>query len=227
MSDATIRRSDGFLRVFLVRHGQTLWNAEGRMQGSSDVPLSPLGHLQADAVAARLSSETLAAVYSSDLSRAAQTAQRIADRHGLNVVQTDLLRETCLGDWEGLTDEQIIAAGAREALANYRRDPVSFRPPGSEPVDKVGARIYQAMAAVSADHPGQAVAIVGHGGSLRALFCQALGAPLRCMFGIRMDNASLSLIEHGPTRSFVHFINDTGHLIDTGNGQAGGSPRSK
>lgn len=203
---------EGVLRLFIVRHGVTEWNTAGRMQGSSDIPLSPLGVRQARAVAERLAASSLTAVYTSDLSRAAETGRYIAERHGLQIRMMPELRETMLGDWEGMTDAEIVARGEGDLLADYRCDPAAFRPPGSEPIESVAARIWHAREVIATAHPTGAVAMVGHGGSMRALFCDALRAPIRCMFGFRLDNASLSIVDYGPTRAAIRTLNDTHHL---------------
>lgn len=209
---ASTHPPDDVLRLFIVRHGVTEWNLKHRLQGRSDIPLSPLGVAQARAVAARLASAPLAAVYTSDLIRAVDTGRFIADLHGLPITTMPELRETMLGDWEGMTKAEIIARGDGELFANYRCDPATFRPPGSEPIEEVVARIWRARAAISERHPSGAVAVVGHGGSMRAIFCDALRAPIRCMFGFRLDNASLSIVDYGRARNAIRVLNDTHHL---------------
>ena len=205
-------RPDGTLRLVIVRHGITDWNTQGRMQGHSDVPLSDMGRLQAEAVADRLAQERIDAVYTSDLMRAADTGRAIAARHGLEIRQLSSLRETMLGDWEGLTDADIMARGEGEALAMYRCDPSMYRPPGSEAIEKVALRLRAAREAVARQHPGGLVVLVGHGGSIRAIFCDAIRAPIRCMFAFRVSNASISVADFGPTRSAIVKLNCTHHL---------------
>ncbi len=203
------------LRVFIVRHGETEWNAAGRMQGRSDVPLSERGVLQSAAVAKRLSGEPVSAVYSSRLSRARATAEAIAEPHGLRVLETDLLTETDLGGWEGMTDAELLAKGEGAALARYRANPVRYRPPGAESLEQVAERMTTAMHDIARRHAGETVVVVGHGGSLRVLFCLALGvAAIPSMLAFRLDNGSVSLVEHTPQRSWIWFTNDTCHLAN-------------
>lgn len=211
-------RADAVLRVIVVRHGVTEWNILGRMQGHSDIPLSPMGRRQAEAIAERLADERIDAVYTSDLSRAADTGRAIAKRHGLEIQQLAELRETMLGEWEGMTDAEIIARGDGDALAMYRCDPAAYRPPGSESVENVAGRIRAARARVAQEHPGGLVVMVGHGGSLRAIFSEAIRAPIRCMFAFRLNNASLSVVDFGPARSSIVMLNCTHHLdhLDAG-----------
>lgn len=200
------------LRLFVVRHGETAWNAQRRFQGHTDVPLSEVGIVQARALRERLRDEPLTAVYASDLTRASGTASVLAEPHGLQVHLTPDLRETMLGDWEGLNDDEIRARGEGPLLDAYRCDPTAFRPPSSEPVDAVCRRICSVRDAIERAHPSGSVVVVGHGGSLRALFCDALRAPVRCMFGFSLENASLSLIEYTASRTTLRFVNVTCHL---------------
>ena len=137
-------------------------------------------------------------------------------RWGLTVSATPELRETCLGTWEGLNRAEIEARGEGELLAGYIRDSLVHRPPDSETVEAVYDRMNRAWDEIRAkQHPGP-VAIVGHGGSLRALICAALDAPLVSMQRFWLDNASLSILEESrgaeTERRRVLLVNDTGHL---------------
>jgi len=200
------------LRLFIVRHGITVWNRESRMQGHTDVPLSDEGVRQAHALSARLSEMHLDQVWSSDLQRARATAEIIAERHGLEVRTSDRLREQMLGEWEGLTAEEIVERGDGERLLAYRRDSIVHRPPGSEPLDAVWDRVTGAMAEIRAAATAGHVLVVGHGGCMRAPLCEAMGASVASMRRIWLDNASLSLIEYGPERCWIRLLNDTSHL---------------
>ncbi len=204
------------LRLLLVRHGETLWNREWRIQGHQDVPLSPDGVEQARRLARRLASERLTAVWSSDLGRARETAEIIADPHGLQVVATPLLREVNMGQWESLTGEEIMAAHGEEVWLRFRQDSIAHRPPDAEPWESAYARLLEALAAVREAHAEGTVVLVGHGGTLRCILCEALGAPLASMRCIHLDNASLSIVELTPDRTAVRLLNDTGHLRDEG-----------
>ncbi|HSV73636.1 MAG TPA: histidine phosphatase family protein [Chthonomonadales bacterium] len=200
------------LRIYLVRHGATVWNEEGRIQGHSDIPLSSDGVRQASRLAERLREAPLSAVWSSDLQRALCTAEAIAAPHGLAVRATPLLRERMLGEWEGLTQAQIRARGERPVVTASRQDTVGEMPPGSEPMAEVWSRLLEARRAAVEASPDGEIALVGHGGSLRAILADTLGAGIEGMRRLWLDNASLSLIEHEGDRAWVRFANDTGHL---------------
>ena len=148
--------------LLLARHGETDWNREFRIQGSSDIELNELGRRQAQSLAQELTDVDLDAIYSSDLSRAQATAAAVAATHGLDVRLDPRLRERSFGSWEGLT-----------------RDDLDAMPPGSrhdgETDDEVRERVLAAVQEIAAAHPGEEVLIVSHGGALNTLWHHALG----------------------------------------------------
>lgn len=193
-----------------------------RMQGQTDVPLAELGTQQAERIGARIARMTLPpqAVWSSDLSRARMTAEAVAQPLGLTVRTLPELREIKFGEWEGLTMEEIVARGEGTLLANYRLDPFRYRPPGAETLQEVWDRMIAAMAIIRSESgDAERIAVVGHGGSLRVLVCDALSAPITSMRHLFFENASLSVIEEkeGATGLFRRLLlfNDTLHLEET------------
>ena len=148
--------------LLLARHGETDWNRELRIQGSSDIELNELGRRQAHLLAQELTDVELDAIYASDLRRARATAAAVAAAHGLEVRLDPRLRERSFGSWEGLT---------REDIAEF--------PPGSrhdgESDEAVRERMLAAVAEIAAAHPGEQVLIVSHGGALNTLWHHALG----------------------------------------------------
>ncbi|GIV14714.1 MAG: alpha-ribazole phosphatase [Armatimonadota bacterium] len=183
-----------------------------RFQGQTDVELNARGVEQAEAIAHRLREEPLQAIYSSDLRRAMQTAQSIARYHGLcPIVDTDL-RELSYGVWEGMSREEILASEWAELFEKYRKDSLRYRPPGAEYPEQILERSRRVLQRIRQKHREGTVCIVGHGGSLRALVCVALSAPLETFRHIRLDNASLSAIEYRDDWMWVSLINDTCHL---------------
>lgn len=163
--------------LLLVRHGQTQWNLERRVQGHTDIPLGEAGVAQARALAEELASETLVAVYASDLARARSTAEIVAQRHGLVVEIDPRLREKNFGSWEGLTDLEIA-----ERFPDARRGHWG----DGETTEEVSERALAAVAGIVALHPAGSVLVVSHGGPLRAL----------------LDHFGL---EHGAIRNCVAF----------------------
>jgi broad specificity phosphatase PhoE len=147
--------------LLLVRHGETDWNAEGRLQGHTDRPLSEFGGRQTRRLADDLEDEELEAIYSSDLSRARETAEIVGERLGLPVVLDPDLREKDWGTWEGLTAVE--------------RDRVEFV---GESTEAHQERILRALQRISERHPGGRVLVVTHGGSMRRVQTEALGMAL-------------------------------------------------
>lgn len=186
-----------------------MFNAEGRIQGHQDVPLSELGVRQAGAIARRLANVRLDAVYSSDLVRASRTAEIIAVSHGLPVQTTPLLRESSLGIIEGLTRAEIEE---RYSTSEWIWNPLTARPPGAETIEQVIDRARQFLDETLPKHPGGSnVLIVGHGGSVRGVIVAAVGFDAGMYRAMHFSNASLSLIETGE-RPGILFLNDTCHL---------------
>ncbi len=146
-------------RLLVVRHGQSVWNADGRWQGHADPPLSPLGEQQAAAAAARLDGVT--AVYTSDLLRARRTAEILTAARPLDPTVEPLLRERDAGAWEGRTRAEID-----EGWPGYLES--GRRPEGYEPDESVRARVLDALATIAAAHDGE-VLVVTHGGVVRTL----------------------------------------------------------
>jgi broad specificity phosphatase PhoE len=147
--------------LLLARHGETDWNRELRIQGSSDIELNELGRKQAHALAEELEHVELDAIYASDLSRARATADAVAASHGLEVHLDPRLRERSFGSWEGLTREDIAERPEKQH--------------DGESNDEVRERVLAAVQEIAAAHPGEQVLVVSHGGALNALWHHALG----------------------------------------------------
>lgn len=159
-------------KLLLARHGETDWNRDGRWQGHSNTPLNDSGRRQALELADRLGDD-IDAVYSSDLARAHETANIVAERLGLDVHVDERLRERSFGAWEGLTMDDIEGRFA-EAYARWR----SGDGPGAddaEAFETFGARIQDFLEDVLAKHPDETVLVVAHGGSLRVIHAVATG----------------------------------------------------
>lgn len=149
-------------RLILIRHGETDWNIEGRWQGQSDVPLNARGMQQAHEVGHKLANKGIQAIYSSDLSRAQDTAQVLAELTGLPVQTDPRLREIHQGVWEGMLVTEIEAKYA-SLLSERNKDPLTIAPPGGETASQVKARLLKALREITQQHPDEKVAIVTHG----------------------------------------------------------------
>ncbi len=162
------------------------------------------------AVAQRLASEPIGAVLSSDLRRAVETAGPIAAAHRIGVTAAPLLRERHLGAFQGLTFDEITRDFAGDWEEVFRSD---GRPPGGgETRSEVTGRVSVLLAELLAEPPAPAVVLVGHGGSLRALYAALLGMPDAAAWRFRVDNASLSIFDIYPEGAIAYILNDTCHL---------------
>ncbi len=200
------------LRLLLIRHGQTLWNAELRYQGQTDVPLNELGRRQAEALGRRLAGETLHAVYASDLQRAVDTAAPLAAIHRLDIITEPRLRELNFGEWEGCTFEEIRQR-APAAYQAWLRTPEQFSAPGGETGAQLRTRVQAWLDEVRARHAEQTIAVVAHGGSLMTLLQITLELPSEARWKFRMTHGSLSELHLYPDGwAVLARLNDTCHL---------------
>ncbi len=199
-------------RLFLVRHGETEWNAAQIFQGHLDSPLTPRGKEQAAQLARRLAAEKIAAVYSSDQGRSMQTAQAVASILGLSVAPRKELREIDCGEWTGESYQQVKARWPRE-YANWRSRPHLHRMPGGESVAQVLQRGLRLTEEIRQRHRGTAVCAVTHNTVVRALVCHLQGWPLsRLWEGARQPNCAINLIEFRGDRVVLLEIANTDHL---------------
>ncbi len=202
-------------RCYFVRHGQTAWNGENRIQGHSDVPLSPLGQEQAKRVGAFFASRHLQAVFTSSLARSQQTARAIIDGngHGVAPVVEEGLVEIHLGVWEGLTPAEIDAQ-YNGAYEQWKLRPSMVIIPEAEPVDAFRARVRRTLEKVlsTCQEDGEYV-IVSHGGVIAAVLADTLGADFDALLRrLRLDNAGITALEFGTRLPHVLWINATTHL---------------
>jgi len=176
-------------QLWLVRHGQTDWNLEGRYQGQADPPLNTNGWAQARALAARLSGTGFEAVYTSDLQRAYAMATIIGDRLRLTVTPDKRLREINQGAWEGMLLGDIMFLYPRD-WSVHLHNPLHARPPGGESVAEVAARVCAAADDIARAHPVGPVLIVSHGLSLATLLCRVRRLSLQQAYSLIPDNAA-------------------------------------
>jgi broad specificity phosphatase PhoE len=193
--------------LILVRHGETIWNAEHRLQGQTDIPLNDAGRRQAHQLAARLAEETIDAVISSDLQRAMETALIVAGPHQLTVQSDPRLRQSHRGKWEGLTYAEIARL--------YPDSAHNSTPPDGEPAESVYARVRSWLDAARRDHAGQTVLAVSHGQILRILIALALEIDPAQAWRFETGNAALTEIHFGDAGAVLYRLNDGCHLDRT------------
>lgn len=182
-------------RIILIRHGETAWNAERRLQGHIDIGLNAEGERQAGALASALANERLDAIVSSDLQRAHQTATAVARLHGLPVQTDPALRERCYGGFEGMLYAEIEQRYPAEFAAWQARDVDSTMPDGvrrAETFRQFYKRAVDGIFAWADAHPGGTLAVVAHGGVLECAYRTALDLSLETPRTFKVMNASIN-----------------------------------
>lgn len=198
-------------RLVLIRHGETEWNREGRIQGHVDIALSQVGIAQAEALAERLAAEPLDALYSSDLQRARATAERIARRTGQRVITDPRLRERHLGVLQAFTRDES-ARLQPEVYERYRRGEADYVIPGGESARRFFERVIGALAEIAQRLPGARIAVVTHGGVLDAVYRCASGLGPEGSRVVPLLNASLNEFDYRNGAWRLHAWGDVGHL---------------
>lgn len=198
-------------RVLLLRHGETAWNVERRIQGHLDAALNDRGRWQAHQLGHALRDEDLVAIYSSDLTRAMDTALAVSKATGLPVRTDPGLRERSFGRFEGLTYDEIEQGWPQDALRWRQREP-DFCVGDGESLTAFSARCVAAVTRCARAHGGQAIAVVAHGGVLDCLYRAAAGMQLQDSRTWALGNASINrLLFHGDGFALVGW-NDVAHL---------------
>jgi broad specificity phosphatase PhoE len=205
-------------RLFLVRHGQTAWNLEGRVQGHTDIPLNELGRSQIKRLSVKLESVSFALAFSSDLSRCSEAARTLLGERDAPLSVLPELREQDYGEWEGLTYKQIEDRYP-SLFDRLMTGDSTFAPPNGESVDDMvrrvgGVREKLSRAADDADEAGGDVLVVGHSGSLRALIVALLDLPAGSFWRFQLDQTGLSVVSLYPENATLDLWNDISHLRD-------------
>lgn len=213
-SEASLNATD----IILIRHGETAWNAERRLQGHIDIPLNQAGHAQARALGHALAGEAFTAVISSDLQRAHQTAQHVLALHmnrqlPLHIEQN--LRERCFGGFEGLTYQELAERYPKEFAAYKARDVAVNLPVGERAGEDFAVfyqRVVTALAHYGERFAGQKIVIVAHGGVLECAYRAANKLPLTTPRNFEILNASINRFQwHNGQLSMLQW-GDIAHL---------------
>jgi probable phosphoglycerate mutase len=202
-------------QLLVIRHGETAWNAEHRIQGHLDIPLSPAGITQAARLAERLAGERIDAVYSSELARAWLTAQPLAGRLGLEVIPEPRVRERCFGIFEGLTLDEV-AERHPAAFQRWRERDPAWAMDGGESGQQLIERVLDALHDIAGRHRGQTVAIVTHGGVLDVAYRAARALDWDAPREHQMLNASINRLRVTFSPPAIAMIDwgDVLHLVD-------------
>jgi probable phosphoglycerate mutase len=199
-------------RIIAVRHGETSWNVDARIQGQLDIQLNDTGRWQARRVGDALSSEDLTAVYSSDLGRAHETARAIADVAGIAVVAHPGLRERRFGMFEGKTFDEIHQSWPDHAHNWKKRIPEWEPPQGGESLLQLRERVTRTVSDLAARHSGEQIAVVAHGGVLDTLYRVATGQEVNSPRTWQLPNGAINRLLWTPEGFTLVGWSDTQHL---------------
>jgi broad specificity phosphatase PhoE len=209
--------ADRRLTVYLIRHGETLWNREGRCQGVTDVPLTEKGYRQAHAIAKALGKKPPNLILAGPLQRTRETAAVIAKSHGLPVEMREELREWNQGELEGLTGAELLG-NHRAYFERWFQDPAGAAPPGGETLRSLQERAWPVIDSLRERALNGPVAVVSHTMTIGTIICIALGLDLAHIHRLRLDIASRSTIAFVPFGLFSAWVltgfNDRHHLAE-------------
>jgi len=201
------------MRLILIRHGETLWNAIHRFQGISDIELSPKGMTQARLLAASLKGEGFSAIYSSPLKRARQTAEIIAEYHDCPLIVEEGLKEINQGKLEGLTGEDL-RRDFPDFFKSWMEDPGRVPLPQGESLGEVQKRAWSAIERMARKNTGATVLAVAHSFVNLTIICRILELPLNQLRRLRQDATAKNVIEFSDRGAVLRCFNDTCHLAE-------------
>jgi probable phosphoglycerate mutase len=198
-------------RIIAVRHGETDWNVQARLQGHQDIGLNANGRLQAQQLAEALAHETISAIYASDLSRAWDTACAVAQGTGVTLKAETGLRERCFGAFEGLTPAEVQQRWPEQAQHWRLREP-HWAPVGGESLDALRQRVAHTADKLAARYVGEQIVWVTHGGVLDILYRLATGQDLQTPRHWDLGNASINRLLWTPQGLSLVAWSDSRHL---------------
>jgi broad specificity phosphatase PhoE len=197
--------------IYLVRHGQTAWNKEEIFRGRTDIPLDETGLRQAELAGKFFKEMKIEGIYSSPLSRAFQTAEKIAKFHPLKVQPLNGLVDMSFGSWEGRPLQEVREMDG-ERYRQWREEPHLFRLPGGEGLDAVRIRGMAALEEVIKRHPEGNIVLVSHRVVNKVLICGILGIECSHFWQIAQDTTAINLIQYKKGRYILSLMNETCHL---------------
>ena len=197
--------------LLIVRHGETDWNAIGRIQGHTDIGLSEKGAEQARSLGKRLAGLAIDVAYTSDLKRSSETARIALGGRDIVLNETPKLREYHKGVFEGLTLAEIKAQFPEE-YPRYLEKNLSYAPKGGETTRDVSARMTEIFNEIRSNHLNESVLVVSHGGVLRAAMVSLLGMPLEGNWSFVFGNCGLTMVDTYEDNAVLRLFNDTSHI---------------
>ena len=195
----------------IVRHGETEWNAQGRIQGHTDTGLSEKGAEQARSLGQRLAGLNIDVAYSSDLKRTSETAKLALGERDVALNETPMLREYHKGEFEGMTLSEIESQFPGE-YPRYLKKDLDYAPKGGETTRDVSARMVKIIDEIKSNHLNEAVLVVSHGGALRAAMVSLLNMPIEGNWSFVFGNCGLTTVDTYEDNAVLRHFNDTSHL---------------
>jgi probable phosphoglycerate mutase len=197
--------------IYLVRHGQTAWNKEEIFRGRTDIPLDETGLKQAELAGEYFKAMVIQGVYSSPISRAWQTAEKISRFQNLSVQPLEGIIDMSFGNWEGHALQEIERIDP-ETYRQWREEPHLARLLGGDTLDDVRKRAMASLKEVIEKHPGETLVLVSHRVVNKVLICGILGIDNSHFWQIAQDTAAINLIQYKRGRYVLSFMNETCHL---------------
>ncbi len=203
------------IKLFLVRHGRTIWNKEQIFRGTKDVPLDEVGKQEAQLVGERLKDEVITAVFSSPLSRAKETAEAIARFHRVEVQCLAGFNDLHFGEWEGMHHKEVKERYP-DLYQEWLKTPHQVCFPGGEGLDEVRSRAMEAIEDIITRHPQGAVVLTSHRVVLKVVICALLGLDNSRFWHISQDTAAINCFHYQDGRWIAALLNDVCHLKGVG-----------
>lgn len=198
-------------KIYLVRHGQSEWNYQKKVQGQQDILLTDLGRIQAKKIGSRLKNEEIDLIYSSDLKRAYETAIIIGNELDKKVNRLECFREIAFGKWEGKTIEYLNGTSEKEHDI-WLREPHKFYMEGAETLYELQKRAMLGINKIIDENPNKNILIVSHGATLKTIILGLLDIDIKYYNKLTLANVSLSIIEFRDYNRVLKLFNDTNHL---------------
>lgn len=213
-------------RLIIIRHAESDYNCQNRIQGHYDSCLSAKGKRQAKRLGLRLRGQGIEKIYSSDLGRAYSTTLEISRHYRVPVVRDPLLREINLGAWEGMTPEEVDRL-YEKGYQRWLKKPSACVIPKAERVARFRRRVTQRVKAIARANRGKTVLVVTHGGVITALLADWLKADFdRVLLNLQIDNTSVTVVDETDARVRLLSINDTSHLTEKDRSEHHGTHKS-
>lgn len=206
------------LRLYMMRHGETVWNTERRYQGMTDIELSQTGIKQAECAEKRFENIEIDKIYCSPLKRAMATAKPIAEAKKLDIIPEENFREIHFGEWEGMTVPELKAKYG-DTYMNFIKNPHLYNFPGEENISNVINRLKPSLDRIIENESGN-ILIVSHGGIIRLMIIYIMGLDNSWFTKMWINNTAISIIEIKDDRRLMLTVNDSAHLSDIGQNES-------